>query len=368
MKEYLKKKGEIIAVIIITIGLSVQLVFIFIPPFNDWSFELDSELFNHYGCFIGGFSGSLFTLVGAILVYLTFTLQKESIDQQQEKDARSQFDSTFFNLLRTQQEITTQISEKFCFLGEYRTKLSKQVSGRLFFRYATKELTRILLSAQQEKYLGIYSENEQEQNTLENAYEEAVNDYKVPGYEYILDNFKKELKLTFVNKIYDIKQKEWEKLHENNAEKRIVLAYNFFFNRYEPVIGFYFRHLYHILKYIKKEKERRLEIIKKEEKERRLGITKKEKERCLEIAKAKVKRDMNQYVDFLQAQMSSNELLLLYYNAFLFPKMRELLIEFPAMLENLTKSYLNDDLKKCNIGIKIKDRNQLLDIALGSFQ
>lgn len=44
MKEYLKKKGEIIAVIIITIGLSVQLVFIFIPPFNDWSFELDSEL------------------------------------------------------------------------------------------------------------------------------------------------------------------------------------------------------------------------------------------------------------------------------------------------------------------------------------
>ena len=183
MKEYLKKKGEIIAVIIITIGLSVQLVFIFIPPFNDWSFELDSELFNHYGCFIGGFSGSLFTLVGAILVYLTFTLQKESIDQQQEKDARSQFDSTFFNLLRTQQEITTQISEKFCFLGEYRTKLSKQVSGRLFFRYATKELTRILLSAQQEKYLGIYSENEQEQNTLENAYEEAVNDSKVPGYD-----------------------------------------------------------------------------------------------------------------------------------------------------------------------------------------
>lgn len=350
MKEYLKKKGEIIAVIIITIGLLVQFGFLFIAPFNDWSFESDSELFNHYGCFIGGFSGSLFTLVGAILVYLTFTLQKESIDQQQEKDARSQFDSTFFNLLRTQQEITSQISEKFWDLKKDCIKLSsKRVSGRLFFCYATEELNRILLSAKQEKYLGMYSEDEQEQDALENAHEKTVNDSKIPGQEYILDDFKKEVMLTLVNRIYNINQNGWKKLHENNAEKRIVLAYNFFFNRYEPVIGFYFRHLYHILKYIKKEKERRIEIIQKETIE-------------------KINRDMNQYVDFLQAQMSSNELLLLYYNSFLFPKMRNLLTEFPAMLENLTKNYLSKDLQQCRIGIIIKDKNELLDTALDSFQ
>ena len=101
----------------------------------------------------------------------------------------------------------------------------------------------------------MYSEDEQEQDALENAHEKTVNDSKIPGQEYILDDFKKEVMLTLVNRIYNINQNGWKKLHENNAEKRIVLAYNFFFNRYEPVIGFYFRHLYHILKYIKKEKE-----------------------------------------------------------------------------------------------------------------
>lgn len=43
----------------------------------------------------------------------------------------------------------------------------------------------------------------------------------------------------------------------------------------------------------------------------------------------------NQYVQFLQSQMSQNEMLITYYNCFLFKHARELIVKY-RLLENLS--------------------------------
>jgi hypothetical protein len=65
------------------------------------------------------------------------------------------------------------------------------------------------------------------------------------------------------------------------------------------------------------------------------------------------------YSDFIQAQMSSFEMMLLYYNALAFPKMLELLKK-SNFLENLAEEDLISESHNCVDGIKLKKRSDLL--------
>ena len=65
------------------------------------------------------------------------------------------------------------------------------------------------------------------------------------------------------------------------------------------------------------------------------------------------------YIDFIQAQMSSYEMMLLFYNAISFPKLLKLLIDY-NFLENLAVEDLIDKSHNCIDGIKLKTRKKLL--------
>lgn len=147
----------------------LNVLFFCMTPFNDWSGERDATLFGLYGDFIGGFVGALFSLAGFFLLYLTLRAQQESINSQ-EKELKAQkksseqesFESTFFNLLNVQQNITNDLKAYFFKLNGLTSFESYSISGREFFRIAVLERFWINISLSSDKYLGMYDESENE--------------------------------------------------------------------------------------------------------------------------------------------------------------------------------------------------------------
>jgi hypothetical protein len=89
-----------------------------------------------------------------------------------------------------------------------------------------------------------------------------------------------------------------------------------------------------------------------EEKIRSLGEDKKEQ----------IHDQFKQYAQFIQAQMSTEELLLLFYNSFAFEKAQELIIYYD-LLENLTVQNLILKEHNCKPELKLKDkRNIFMDL------
>ena len=72
----------VLAVLILIFGVIVIIYYATMKPFNDWSFIRNSELFAHYGEFIGGFIGTLFTIIGIILLYKTLISQQKAFESQ----------------------------------------------------------------------------------------------------------------------------------------------------------------------------------------------------------------------------------------------------------------------------------------------
>ena len=120
---YIENNLVKIAFLTLIFGITIILIFSLKKPFNDWSFKTNPELFGLYGNFIGGFVGTLFSIVAVFLLYKTLITQQktlktqeDAIKQQKKTSEIEQFETTFFNLLKTQQEITSSIKAYFSLL------------------------------------------------------------------------------------------------------------------------------------------------------------------------------------------------------------------------------------------------------------
>ena len=98
-----------LSVIVVVVGFAAIAYFIFNLPFNDGSGLRDSDLFNDYGSFIGGFAGSLFSLAGFFLLYLTLRTQREDMNIQKKSAERDRFENRFFELLKIHQHNSNTI-------------------------------------------------------------------------------------------------------------------------------------------------------------------------------------------------------------------------------------------------------------------
>lgn len=343
-KENVLSKNAIkIAIFLLTIGLLTILLFGLFKPFNDWSFIPNSELFGQYGDFIGGFVGTIFSLVAILLLYKTLIAQQNSIEKQDEAITIQRsafeielFETTFFNLLKTQQELTDGIKAYFHSLNDNFATVTTTVLGREFFAYSKPELRKIWLSIESENYLGTFDDDEDYLMYVNQKIDEYYNpnspNYYHPNDAKIEENrIRNNERLRYVNKFYQITKVRWTEIKYLPVNKRIEAVYGLYFQRYHYAIGHYFRHLYHIIKFAKEFKpaiEQHKDINKK-------------------------------YIDFIQAQMSSFEMMLLFYNALAFPKLLDLLIEF-NFLENLAEEDLVDISHNNIDGIKLKNRMDLL--------
>ena len=172
-----------------------------------------------FGDYIGGVVGTIFSILTAVLVYVTYKNQAENSLLQQ-------FETTFFNLLQIQREIVKSIKGEKLILNNNGEMVPKELSGNDYIHWVAEELeTKVTeLFIQNVDYL-----------VLTGAADE------VPISE----------ELKFVNKSFDD-----------------------VFKGKENILSHYFRHLYHLVKYTDESM-----------------IPNKRK-----------------YIDFIQAQMSDDEL------------------------------------------------------------
>lgn len=113
----------------------VSLIIITVVIFYFWDKEVTiTDKFDRFGSFLSGTAGLIVSLVGTVLVYLTYQTQKEELQearkeaqasrealqeqaetgkQQQITTQLQQFENTFFNLLANHREVTQSLSEQW---------------------------------------------------------------------------------------------------------------------------------------------------------------------------------------------------------------------------------------------------------------
>lgn len=278
--------------ILIYIGASFLLLSIIMFAYKQSIFIIsnpaNTKLFSEFGSFVGGLVGSIWALAGILFFYSALRVQKNEMTENIRVLTIQQFENTFFNLLTTQQNITENLSD---LVNE----------GRLYFKQIKSEFCELLES--------IYKIIEKSE---EMSHIRCIKRYKI-----------------------DLKKPR--KNHFTSDHELVKFSYKTFFNFYHYQLGHYFRHLFHIFKYIDSVISDR---------------SRKDKN---------AKSEYQKYFDIVQAQMSSYELFFLFYNCIAFEKMKEYADNY-KLLENLAEEDLyRKEHKNLIPKMKIKSRIQIID-------
>ncbi len=119
MKDKIMKKlkwftPEKISILLIAIGFVILVTtsFLFLCNFGHRTTRIDSEKLDHFGSFISGLVGSLWSLASFILLYVSLQKQKDeakkteiALEEQSKTQQLQQFETTFFNLLKYYNEV-----------------------------------------------------------------------------------------------------------------------------------------------------------------------------------------------------------------------------------------------------------------------
>lgn len=285
-----------------------------------------------------GFINSLFSgLALAGIIYSIFLQQKElSLQRTELKETKEEFkdqnlQTTFFNLLKSQNQIANDISTSISNIKTYERENSFSVKGRHFFNHSKTELQRIDKVLSYDRYSN-YSKRSQEDEE--------------PKSQWEADDLTDSMIISFTFNYYEIDEETWENSKGQSPIDRAKRLYAIFFNKFHFVIGHYFRHIYHILLFLEQTEIEKVAKIEKGDKTEN------------DLEKTKVEAEFKQYAEFVQAQMSTPELFLLFYNSLSFPKLQRLLIKYNT-LENLAIEDLLSTEHKID-GVNLKSRKELL--------
>lgn len=218
-----------------------------------------------------------------------FEKQNETLSLQHETLIHQQFENTFFNLLSMFNELRNNM--------EYRQNHTSTIKGIPYF----------IMS----------------KSFLKNAYDSIHRD--IEQNKHHTDRLQKKYNIYDVNTLSDI-------------DVMPRAAYVYMSNQEHINLENYFRSLYSILNYIwLKELE---ELAVNSTVNRNDKLAKK-------LIDENIHRKYKQYTQFIQAQMSSSELVLLFYNALFFPKMKRFLYHYD-LIENLSTEDLLDPVHDIN--------------------
>lgn len=228
------------AVLLIIVGF---LFFILIckqyfKPFS----TLDSKTASELGGFIGGFVGTFWSAATVILIYITFKKQSEFNKKQQ-------FESYFFNMLNTFNSI----------IDKFKINATSSRHDECFGR----DCFSVIL-------------NEFKHDTTFNSLNYLYQNEDIPEIKNFKNGGGKSLEelrdfliiLNMGNKLSD---------------EFIIAHYEVYYELFKKMLGYYFRYLYNIFKYIIEENQN--------------------------------EEDIRRYLNIVQSQMSSDELGLLFYYA-----------------------------------------------------
>jgi len=125
---------------------------------------------NEFGDFVGGIA-AIFSI---ILLYFTLNHQDRSFKQDR-------FETTFFNLLGNQRELTESLSLASCSLNQNYEEEQLSLKGRECFQFAISEIGRIYGVLKSDKYVGCYEKDDDETLSYKTDpdYNENLTEYKI---------------------------------------------------------------------------------------------------------------------------------------------------------------------------------------------
>ncbi len=244
--------------------------------------KVDAEQMQGFGGLIGGLFGTLFMVATTILVWLTYKSQKEELEETRTIIRKQRFEGTFFNLLQVQNQIRNSMNFGLDNLITYyqgeRPYQIYSVSGLQFFETAKDDFGRYYISRPELISPRIVC---RELNNLDSSEAPDVND-PLPRIKY-----------------------KWKR----------------FFDVYHNQLSHYFRHLYYVIAFVDQAQEDDL--------------------REFPDDADNIKNRYQFYAGMIQAQMSSSELYLFFYNGLCFVQV-ETLIKKYFLVENLAFEDLAD--------------------------
>lgn len=284
----------------------LSILFILIAPFilTRSGFETMSFLnTGQIGDTIGGISSPIVGIVSIILLAYTLIEQLDFNRKQVLLQRQEQFKTTFFQLLQEQREITNSLysSYEVVKLNEPTVTQKIAVKGQQFFRMGTFVLRYLFESMEYGCYCHSYNPEEIEQLIIkyesESDYDNYLENEQDNLHSFSLSSIKKESCFCFLNDKYKINSEEFESYKRMDIKQKIDFVYRRFFNVHEEC-GYYFRHLYRILYFVKRSEDEELNGVED------FAVRQQISKRYFEL------------VQFVQAQMSTKELLMVFYNSF----------------------------------------------------
>ena len=257
-----------------------------------------SESTGWIGDTLGGITAPFIGFVNIILLIWTLHKQIDFNKKQLTEQKNEQFKAAFFQMLQTQRELLHEVKGAFLSRNMKGNVIGGKVAGLDYFRDAGLELKTIF----------------------------DVLDGGLSPDELICKNVKEQ---------YGLTEEVIAAYGQVDYENQMKIAYSKFFAEHLEV-GNYFRHLYHILKFISEEKKETL------------------KKSSGENEKNGIAKWYKGYADLLQATLSVEELMMAYYNCSAFENAQTLFKEF-QFVENLTKGNLIRLEKDVMEGFQIKE-------------
>lgn len=254
-----------IGFLIVFIGL---LIFRWDEHFFNWDVAIKSDKVGQLGDFVGGIVGSIWALAGVILFYVALTEQREDI-------------KTNKKVLNAQVKALNQQIEEF--------KLQKVEleETRKVFKLQSDTMKLQQFESTFFNLLGIHQNNISDMDItydkIKNQFADRFNlkdgdieKINLAGRDCFVF-FTAQLKTIYENNIYKGKYEGRSFKNENDL---VVQSYDEFFNKYQTDLGHYYRTLYHFYKFVKNSST----------------------------------NDINRYTSIIRAQLSNDELVLLFYN------------------------------------------------------
>lgn len=354
---------EIVAIASLIIGLII-LLFFFRFLWNN--FDISSSLAfgnvmentGNVGDFFGGVIGSFWALAGVFLLFLTLKMQREELANQRTELQNTRevfeiqkFENTFFNLLEHQRKVLAElaISVPECSKNYKELKISfKQYVGTSALNEAINQLNiiiRLLSSPHCQPYDDKYFKERYDDIVfrflMDNNPEEINVDFENTIFKEEFEILSSEHEMSYFNFHYKIQAKDKHIFRHGNPEIQCKIVYAIFFEIYGQDIGHYFRNLYHILNFLQNTE---IETVSQNS--------------GSELTISNYSYFL-QHAKFVQAQMSSRELLMLFYNSACFANTRDLVKKY-EMMDNLSADLLLDERHNDAFGLKVLKRDSLL--------
>lgn len=191
----------------------------------------------------------LLATANILLLYETLISQNRGIKNEKEAYERSQFETTFFNMLDTFRKITDEIKLDYIDLNGKKTR----INGREFFVFALIEINKISDSLKSDKYHGKYNQYDADCSLqfLDHEYDNKRIDDEIAAIRWKNEKENEFLlihSIQYTNLVYDIQEPDFKKLKTNSDLTSV--SYSLFCRRFSFVYEHYLRFLKQLLIYI----------------------------------------------------------------------------------------------------------------------